>query len=103
MRTTSDSNRAVEKSVANTASDTAGPAVTLPPTEASPISAKTKEHHIRVSPDVLDAVPKDGDELLRSLHSGSDGLTQSEAENRARTSGPNEVVQDRRRGGVIRL
>jgi Mg2+-importing ATPase len=77
--------------------------LTLPPAEASPIAAKAKEHHIRVSQDVLDAAAKDGDELLRFLHSGLDGLTQSEAENRARTSGPNEVAQEHRRGWFIRL
>jgi Mg2+-importing ATPase len=95
-----DPNHAVEKPAANTISGTVAPS---PPSEASPIAAKAKEHHIRVSPDVLDAAAKDGDELLRFLHSSLDGLTQSEAENRARTAGPNEVAQERRRGWFIRL
>jgi len=103
MMTTSDSSHAVEKSAANTNSGAVGPASTLPPEEASSIPAKAKQRHIRVSPEVLDAAAKDGDELLRSLHSGLDGLTQSEAENRARISGPNEVAQERRRGWFIRL
>src|ERR1035438_3239686 len=102
MTTTSDSNSTVEKPAANPNSGTAGPAVTSPHAEASPIAAKAKEHHIRVSSDVLDAAAKDGDELLRFLHSGLDGLTQSEAESRARTSGPNEVAQEYRRGSFIR-
>jgi hypothetical protein len=70
MATTSDSNSTVEKPAANPSSGAAGPALTPPPAEASPIAAKAKEHHIRVSPDVLDAAAKDGDELLRFLHSG---------------------------------
>jgi Mg2+-importing ATPase len=103
MATTSDSNSTVEKPAANPRSGAAGPALTPPPAEASPIAAKAKEHHIRVSPGVLDAAAKDGDELLRSLHTSLDGLTQIEAENRARTSGPNEVAQERQRGWFIRL
>ena len=103
MRTTSDSNSTVEKPAANPSSGAAGPVLTPPPAEASPIAAKAKEHHIRVSPDVLDAAAKDGDELLRFLHTSLSGLTQSEAENRARTSGPNEVAQEHRRGWFIRL
>jgi Mg2+-importing ATPase len=103
MATTSDSNSTVEKPAENPSSGAASPALTPPPAEVSPIAAKAKEHHIRVSPDVLDAAAKDGDEILRSLHSGIDGLTQSEAESRARTSGPNEVAQEHRRGWFIRL
>jgi Mg2+-importing ATPase len=37
------------------------------------------------------------------LHTAIAGLTQAEAEERARTSGPNEVAQERRRGWFIRL
>src|ERR1019366_5816348 len=64
---------------------------------------KAKEHNIRVSSAVLDAAANDDDELLRSLQTGLGGLTQVEAESRARTSGPNEVAQERRRGWFIRL
>jgi hypothetical protein len=61
-------------------------ATTTPPApDESQIPAKAKEHNIRVSPAVLDAAAKDGDELLRSLHTASTGLTQSEAESRAHT------------------
>ena len=52
---------------------------------------------------MLDAAAKDGDELLRSLRTAPEGLTQSEAESRARTVGPNEVAQERPRGWFIRL
>jgi hypothetical protein len=70
MTTTPDPNLDVEKTAKDTNSGSTGPSVTPPPEEASPIAAKAKEHHIRVSPDVLDAAAKDGDELLRLLHSG---------------------------------
>ena len=56
--------------------------------EALPISAKAKSQNIRVSPAVLDAARKDGEELLQSLRTAPQGLTQAEAEERARTTGP---------------
>ena len=67
------------------------------------IFAKAKQSNIHVSPAVLDAAARDGDELLRSLHTAPEGLTQTEAESRARTVGPNEVAQERPRGWFIRL
>jgi Mg2+-importing ATPase len=80
--------------------DPAGPP---PPPDKSPIPAKAKNSNIRVSPAVLDAAGKDGDELLRSLHTTPAGLTEADAEARARTAGPNEVAQQRPRGWFIRL
>jgi len=68
-----------------------------------PIPPKTKDHSIHVSPAVLDAARKDGEELLRSLGTSPQGLTQTEAEERVRTTGPNEVAQERRQGWPIRL
>ena len=56
-----------------------------------------------MSPAVLDAAGKDGDELLRSLRTTGEGLTQVEAEDRARKTGPNVVAQERRRGWFLRL
>jgi P-type Mg2+ transporter len=56
-----------------------------------------------VAPAVLEAARKDGDELLRSLHTTSAGLTQAEAEGRAATAGPNEVAQEKPQGWFIRL
>ncbi len=58
---------------------------------------------IHVSQAVIDAVGKDGDDLLASLKSKAEGLTQSEAEDRARNVGPNEVAQERPATWYIRL
>jgi Mg2+-importing ATPase len=68
-----------------------------------PLAAKAKNQNIRVSPAVLEAARKDGEELLRSLRTPSAGLTQTEAEKRARTTGPNEVAQEHPPGWPIRL
>ena len=65
--------------------------------------AKAKQNNIHLSPAVLDAAARDGDALLRSLRTTPEGLTQAEAESRARTAGPNEVAQERPRGWFIRL
>jgi Mg2+-importing ATPase len=70
---------------------------------ADPISAKAKTRTIRVSPAVLDAAHKDGAELFQSLRTSAAGLTQTEAEDRARAAGPNEVAPERRQGSFIRL
>src|ERR1035438_1154254 len=67
------------------------------------VPAKAKSHNIHVSPAVLEAVGKTGDELLRSLRTALVGLTQREAEERARTAGPNAVAQERRQGWFLRL
>ena len=58
---------------------------------------------IQVSPAVLDAARKDGDELLRSLGTSASGLTDSQAQDRARTAGPNEVAQEKTQSGLMRL
>jgi Mg2+-importing ATPase len=73
-----------------------------PPNEP-PIPAKTKNENIRVSAEVLAAALKDGDELLRELRTSFSGLTQAEAEVRARTAGPNEIAQERRQGWPVRV
>jgi Mg2+-importing ATPase len=74
-----------------------------PPSGEPPILPKVKHHSIQVSPAVLDAARKDGEELLKSLGTSAAGLTQREAEARARTAGPNEVAQEHRQGWPIRL
>ncbi len=74
-----------------------------PSTDGPAIPAKSKNHNIRISPAVLDAAGKDGEELLQSLRTNPGGLTQTEAEERARTTGPNEVAQERRQGWPVRL
>src|SRR5271165_4085089 len=63
--------------------------------------AKSKAIHL--SPAVLDAAAKDSPQLFESLKTGPQGLTQAEAEQRARASGPNEVAAERREGWFIRL
>jgi Mg2+-importing ATPase len=101
--TTSDSDRTPAASV--NAADTGGPSHTEPPSrpDEPAIPAKAKHQAIRVSPAVLDAAGKDGEELLQSLRTTAAGLTQTEAEERARTTGPNEVAQERRQGWPGRL
>ena len=101
--TATDSNHVVEKVAKDGNLNAVVPPGTPPPPDASPIAAKAKEHNIRVSPAVLDAAAKEGDDLLHLLRTAPGGLTQAEAEERARTSGPNEVAQERRRGWFIRL
>jgi hypothetical protein len=63
-----------------------------------PVLPKVKGHNIHVSPAVLDAAGKDGEDLLKSLRTTAAGLTQTEAEDRVRTTGPNEVAQEHRQG-----
>src|ERR1019366_1418863 len=85
--------------------DTVGSSVAAPPPRPHdpPISTKAKTHNIQVSTAVLDAARKDGEELLRDLRTASGGLTQVEAEERARTTGPNEIAQERKEGWPVRL
>jgi Mg2+-importing ATPase len=74
-----------------------------PPEDQQKTSAKPKGQNIHVSPAVIDAAQKEGDELLKSLRTTANGLTQGEAEERARTVGLNEVAQERQEGWFIRL
>ena len=78
------------------------PRASLGPNEP-PIPTKTKNENIRVSAAVLDAARKGGQELLRDLRTSLSGLTQAEAEERARTAGPNEIAQERKQGWPIRV
>jgi P-type Mg2+ transporter len=78
------------------------PTVSTAPLE-SPIPTKSKNQNIRVSPAVLDAARKEGEQSLRDLRTSLSGLTQAEAEERARAAGPNEVAQERKQGWFIRL
>jgi len=68
-----------------------------------PVPAKTKKQNIRVSPAVLDAARKDGEALLRDLRTSLKGLTQADAEERARATGPNQIAQERKQGWFIRI
>jgi Mg2+-importing ATPase len=79
----------------------------LAPPSASPnerpILTKTKNQNIRVSPAVLDAARKDSQQLLRDLRTSLNGLAQSDAEERARSTGPNEIAQERKQGWIVRV
>ena len=83
---------------------TAVPNPAGPPSPPSPvpIPTKGKNQHIQVSPAVLAAARKDNEELLRDLRTSLSGLTQTEAEERGRTTGPNEVAQERKQDWLIR-
>jgi hypothetical protein len=76
------------------AAETESPSLAKPPArqDGPAVPAKSKNHNIRISPAVLDAAGKDGEELLHSLRPTTGGLTQTEAEERART-GPIEVAR----------
>jgi Mg2+-importing ATPase len=64
---------------------------------------KSEREHIRVAPAVLEAARKDEAALFGDLRTSLTGLTETEAGNRARTEGPNEIAQERRQGWPIRL
>ena len=97
--TTPDQNSSAKKLSTGDSASTIT-ADTLPTPDVSPIPAKAKEHNIRVSAAVLDAAGKDGDELLQSLRTVLGGLTQSEAEVRARISGPNGLRKNESEDGL---
>jgi Mg2+-importing ATPase len=58
---------------------------------------------IGVSRAVLEAAALDGEALLGHLGTRVSGLTQVEAEARARVAGLNEIAQERRQGALVRL
>ena len=100
--TTPNSDSSAEALVS--ASGKPGSAVVEPPHPQEPaVRAKAKSEKIHVSPAVLEASRKDGEEVLQSLRTTAGGLTQADAEDRARRTGPNEVAQEHRQGGFIRL
>jgi Mg2+-importing ATPase len=72
------------------------------PVETS-IPKKTKSKKIQVSPLVLDAARKSSEELFLQLRTAFGGLTQAEADLRARSNGPNEVAQEKPQGWPVRL
>jgi Mg2+-importing ATPase len=57
-----------------------------------------KAQVIHVAPAVLDAASKDAEAVLRDLRTSPAGLTQAEADERARDTGPNEIAQERKQG-----
>ena len=66
-----------------------------------PVPGKGKNIH--VAPAVLDAARTPAEELLQKLQTVSSGLTQAEAEERARVVGPNVVAQEKPQTWPIRL
>jgi Mg2+-importing ATPase len=68
----------------------------------SPTPKKAKSN-IHVSPEVLHAARKNGDEVLKDLRTAATGLTQSDAEQRASQTGPNEVAQEKAQSWIGRL
>ena len=84
---------------------TSGSKPAAPPAHPTDPSSptKSKKQNIRVSPAVLDAARKGGEQLLRDLRTSLAGLTQADAEERARTAGPNEVAQERKQGWLVRV
>jgi P-type Mg2+ transporter len=62
-----------------------------------------KKVTFKVSPAILDAAHKGSDELLQDLRTAACGLTESEANDRALTTGPNELAQEKPQGWPIRL
>ena len=81
-----------------------GPGLTVPPArEPGSPASRSPHQNIRVATAVLDAARKDGDALLRDLGTSLTGLTQAQAQERARAEGPNEIAQERRQGWPIRL
>src|ERR1017187_6628953 len=84
--------------------DEAGSTVAEPPLRpVEPSVPKKKKKSIQVSPAVLDAARKGGEELLLQLRTTAGGLTQVEAELRVRSTGPNEVAQEKPQGWPVRL
>src|SRR5579872_5280474 len=84
---------------------TPGSKAPTPPAQSAehPIPAKTKKQNIRVSPAVVDAASKNGEQVLVDLRTSLNGLAEEEAEERARTAGPNEIAQERKQGWLLRL
>jgi len=68
-----------------------------------PVPKDAKNKTIQVSPAVLDAARKSNEELLQDLRTAPVGLTQAEAEERLRATGPNEVAQEKPQGWPVRL
>jgi Mg2+-importing ATPase len=80
-----------------------GPTLAEPSVRPKEPPTTRKNQNIQVAPAVLDAARKDAESLLRDLRTSAAGLTQSQAEERARDSGPNEIAQERKQGWFIRV
>src|SRR5665213_1304985 len=96
-------NTAVHAATPTGTGDSSASGAPATPSKNPSVGPKAKNHNIQISPAVLDAARKSGDDLLQSLRTTCEGLTQTEAEERLRTTGPNQVAQERRQGWPIRL
>src|SRR5580700_5474643 len=96
--TTSAVDSTARKSVNDDGTTNPKPAAPLVHPNEPPIPNKTKTQNIRVSAAVLDAARKDGEALLRDLKTSLVGLSQVEADERMRKTGPNEIAQERKQG-----
>jgi len=81
----------------------AGAKLGEPPARPKEAPTTRKSQYIHVAPAVLEAARKHAEALLRDLRTSLAGLTQSEAEERARDTGPNEIAQGRKQGWFIRV
>jgi len=99
---TSPSADATAKAVVEDANP-AGAKLGEPPARPKEALTTRKSQYIHVAPAVLEAARKHAEALLRDLRTSLAGLTQSEAEERARDTGPNEIAQGRKQGWFIRV
>jgi len=99
----SDSDGALETPIVCVVVDGAVPPTTPAPSQQPLIPKQAKDKKISVAPAVLAAASQEEAALFQALRTAPQGLTQSDAEKRARTDGPNEVVPERRQGWVLRL
>src|ERR1700730_15028769 len=100
MTTPGADSAAVAGGAAPAGSKVVGPP--LRPAEPS-IPTQAKGKNIQVSAAVLDAARKSSEEVLQALRTAPGGLSQAEAEERARTEGPNEIAQEKPQGWPVRL
>jgi P-type Mg2+ transporter len=68
-----------------------------------PIASQAKHGNISVSDAVLAAARKEGEVLLRDLRSSLVGLSEAEAQERARGTGPNELARESKQGWLGRI
>jgi len=98
-----DDDEAISAAADEAEPEPGGAGLAASPRPQGPTPAKSQHQNIRVAPAVLDAARKHGDALLRELGTSLAGLTQAEAEERARAEGPNEIAQERKQGWFSRL
>jgi hypothetical protein len=68
---------------------------------AAPASKGADTQAIHVAPAVLDAAAQDTETLLRTSNTSLSGLTEDQAAERIRLTGPNEISRERKLGWPI--